>query len=152
MKCFFCTRIWLTLWLTLVLSWRIDDSNVSIRISTIEVTANTQQVLAVSDITGKPLRLHRPSRVTSCLTDFVYRTVWLIPESRLADRAVYPRRNSKRSFWVKAKVLRLLRQPTFFVSSSVLFNWILSLWGICNTTKTVLNTDAVFVFSSGHCN
>ena len=26
-----------------------------------------------------------PSRVASCLPDFVYRTVWLIPESRLAD-------------------------------------------------------------------
>ena len=51
-----------------------------IRISTKEVKVNTQQVLAVSDLTGKPLRLHRPSRVISCLMDFVYCTVWLIPE------------------------------------------------------------------------
>ena len=57
--------------LTLVLSWRIDDSNARIRISTIEVKANTQQVLAVSALTGNPLQLHRPSRVTSCLLDWV---------------------------------------------------------------------------------
>ena len=74
-----------------------------IRISTREVKVNTQQVLAVSDRTGKPLRLHRPIRVASCLPDFVYRTVWLIPESRLVDWAVYPCRNSKRSFWANAK-------------------------------------------------
>ena len=55
-----------------------------IRISTGEVKVNTQQVLAVSALTEKPLRLHRPSRVASCLPYFVYRTVWLIPESRLA--------------------------------------------------------------------
>ena len=36
---------------------------------------------AVSALTGKPLRLHRPSRVASCLSDFIYWTVWLIPES-----------------------------------------------------------------------
>ena len=56
-----------------------------IRISTKEFNMNTQQVLAVSALTGKPLRLHRPSRVASCLPEFVYRTAWLIPESRLAD-------------------------------------------------------------------
>ena len=42
-----------------------------IRISTIEVNTNTQQVLAVSDRTGKPLQLHRPSGVISCLPDWV---------------------------------------------------------------------------------
>ena len=42
-----------------------------IRISTIEVTANTQQVLAVTAQTGKLLRLHRPSRVTSWPTEWV---------------------------------------------------------------------------------
>ena len=47
-----------------------------IRIGTIEVTANTQQVLAVPDQTAKPLRLHIPSRVTSFRTGFVYRTLW----------------------------------------------------------------------------
>ena len=97
------TRNWLTLLLTLFLSWSINDSNSRIRISTKEVKANTQQVLAVSDLTGKPLRLHIPSLVASCLPDFVYRTVWLIPESRLAGWVVYPRRNRKRSFWANAK-------------------------------------------------
>ena len=38
-------------------------------IGTIEVTANTQQVLAVPAQTDKPLRQHRPSRVTICPTD-----------------------------------------------------------------------------------
>ena len=42
-----------------------------IRISRIEFTANTQQMLAVPAQKGKPLRLHRPSRVTSCPTDWV---------------------------------------------------------------------------------
>ena len=42
---------------------------VCIVIRTIEVTANTQQVLAVTTQTDKPLRQHRPSRVTSCPTD-----------------------------------------------------------------------------------
>ena len=71
-----------------------------IRICTIEVTANTQQVLDVPAQKVKPLRLHRTSRVTSCPKDFVYRTIWLIPELRLVDRTVYPCRNSSRSFWV----------------------------------------------------
>ena len=88
-----------------------------IRISTIEVTANTQQVLVILSQTGKPLRLHRPSRVTSCLTDFLYRTLWLISESRLASRAVYPRQNSKWYFWVNTKVLWILRQPMFTLST-----------------------------------
>ena len=57
--------------LTLFLSWRINNSNARIRISTKEVKVNTQQVLAVSDLTGKPLRLHRPSRFASCLLDWV---------------------------------------------------------------------------------
>ena len=56
-----------------------------IRISTKEVKVNTQQVLAVSALTGKPLQLHIPIQVASCLPDFVYRKVWLIPDSRLAD-------------------------------------------------------------------
>ena len=47
-----------------------------IGICTIEVTANTHQVLAVPAQTAKPLRLHRPSRVNSRPTDFVYRTLW----------------------------------------------------------------------------
>ena len=42
-----------------------------IRICTIEVTANTQQVLAVPAQTGKLLRLHRPIRVTSWPTDWL---------------------------------------------------------------------------------
>ena len=46
-----------------------------IGIGTIEVTANTQQVLAVPAQTAKPLRLHRPSRVISCPMGFVYRTL-----------------------------------------------------------------------------
>ena len=74
-----------------------------IRISAKEVKVNTQRVLAVSALTGKPLRLHRPSRVASCLPDFVYQTVWLIPESRLGGWVVYPCRNSKRAFWANAK-------------------------------------------------
>ena len=85
------------------LSWWINDSNTRIRISTKEVKANTQQVLAGLAQMGKPLRLHRPSRVASCLPDFVYRKVWLIPESRLSGWVVYPLRNSKRSFWANAK-------------------------------------------------
>ena len=80
-----------------------------------EVKVNTQQVLAVSARTGKPLRLHRPSRVASCLPDFIYRTVWLIPESRLAGWVVYPRQNSKRSFWANAKA------PTSSFYSTFLF-------------------------------
>ena len=36
-----------------------------------------------SDEIGR--RLHIPSRVANCLPDFVYWTVWPIPESRLAD-------------------------------------------------------------------
>ena len=51
----------------------------------------------------------------------------IITESRLSDRTVCPLRNIKRSLWVNVKVLWLLRQPTLFVSSSVFFNWILSL-------------------------
>ena len=47
-----------------------------IRIGTIEVTANIQQVLAVPAQTAKPLQLHTPSRVTSCPTGFGYRTLW----------------------------------------------------------------------------
>ena len=111
----FCnnTQNLLTLLLTLFLSWRINDSNARIRISTKEVKVNTQQVLAGSALTGKPLRLHRPSRVASCLTDFVYLTVWLITESRLAGWVVYPCRNSKRSFWANAKA------PTSSSSSNV---------------------------------
>ena len=103
--------------LPLFLSWRINDKTARVRISTKEFKVNTHQVLAGSALTGKSLQLHRPIRVASCLPDFVYRTVWLIPESRLAGWVVYPRRNSKRSFWVNAKgsfsssssdVLRLL--------------------------------------------
>ena len=74
-----------------------------IRISTKEFKVNTQQVLAVSALTGKPLRLHRPIRFASCLLDFVYRTVWLIPESRLAGWVVYPCWNNKWYFWANAK-------------------------------------------------
>ena len=47
-----------------------------IGICTIEVTANTQQVLAVPAQTAKLLQLHIPSRVTSCRTGFVYCTLW----------------------------------------------------------------------------
>ena len=89
--------------LSLFLSWRINDEKSRIRFSTKEFKVKTHQVLAVSALTGKPLQLHRPSRVASCMQDFVYRIVWLIPESRLSDWVVYPRRNRKRSFWVNAK-------------------------------------------------
>ena len=88
--------------------------NARIRISTKEVKVNTQQVLAVSALTGKPLRLHRPIRVASCLPDFVNRTVWLILELRLAGWVVYPRRKSKRYFWANAKA------PTSSLSTNVL--------------------------------
>ena len=50
---------------------RNNYSNVSVGIGTIEVTANTQRVLAVSAQTGKPLRQHRPSQVNSWPTDWV---------------------------------------------------------------------------------
>ena len=36
-----------------------------------EFEVNTQQVLAVLALTGKPLRLHRPSRCASCLLEWV---------------------------------------------------------------------------------
>ena len=121
--------------LTLFLSWRIDDSNARIRISTIEVKANTQQVLAVSALTGKPLRLHRPSRVTSCLSDWV-------PDSMVDPWIKFSRLSSLPS--PKQQTVLLGEREvsygffvniSFFVSSSVLFNWILFLWGICNTTR-----------------
>ena len=44
---------------------------VRIIICTIEVTANTQQVLSVPAQTVKPLQLHRPIRFTSCPTDWI---------------------------------------------------------------------------------
>ena len=47
-----------------------------IGICTIEVTVNIQQVLAVPAQTAEPLRLHRPSRVTSFPTGFGYLTLW----------------------------------------------------------------------------
>ena len=47
-----------------------------IGIGTIEVTANIQQVLAVPAQMAKPLRLHRPSLITSCTKGFVYCTLW----------------------------------------------------------------------------
>ena len=47
-----------------------------IGICTIEVTANTQQVLAVPAQTAKLLQLHIPSRFISCRTGFVYRMLW----------------------------------------------------------------------------
>ena len=49
---------------------------VRIRISTIEVTENIQQVLAVPDQKAKPIRQHIPSRVISCPVGFGYRTTW----------------------------------------------------------------------------
>ena len=54
----------------------IIDANVDIGLGTIEAPENTQQVLAVPAQTAKPLRLHRPSRVTSFPTVFVYCTLW----------------------------------------------------------------------------
>ena len=103
--------------LSLFPSGIINDEKSRIRFSTKEFKVKTEQVIAVSALTGKPLRLHRPSQVASCLQDFVCRTVWLIPESSLADWVECPLRNSKRSFWLNAKgylsslssdVLRLL--------------------------------------------
>ena len=64
---------------------------VRIRISTKEFEVNTQQVLAVSALTGKPLRLHRPSRFASCLPDWV-------PDS-MADT------------WIKASILSWMTLP-----------------------------------------
>ena len=126
------------------MSWRINDSNARIRISTKEVKVNTHQVLAVSAWMGKPLQLHRLSRVASCLLDFVYRTVWLIPDSRLAGWVVYPRQNSKRSFWVNEKA------PTSSSSTIVLcLLFCVFKTGFCFyeifviQQKTVLDTDAV---------
>ena len=49
---------------------------VRIGIGTIEVTVNTQQVLAVQAQTAKPLRQHRPIQVTSCPMGFGYRMIW----------------------------------------------------------------------------
>ena len=130
--------------LTLFLSWRINDSNARIRISTKEFKVNTWQVLAGSALTGKLLRLHRPSQVASCLPAFVYRTVWLIPESRLADWVVYPRQNSELSFWANAK------GSTSSSSSNVLCRlFCVFLTGFCFyegfviQQKTVLDTNAV---------
>ena len=45
--------------------------NARIRFSTKEFKVNTQQVLSVSALTVKLLRPHRPSRVASCLPDWV---------------------------------------------------------------------------------
>ena len=45
--------------------------NARIGFSTKEFEVNTQQVLAASDLTGKPLRLHRPRRFASWLPDWV---------------------------------------------------------------------------------
>ena len=122
--------------LTLFLSWRIDDSNSRIIISTKEVKVNTQQVLSISAQTGKPLQLHRPNQVASFLPDFVHRSVWLFPDTRLAGWVVYHNQHRKRSFWANAKA------PTSSSSSNVLcllFCVFLTgscfLWGICNTTK-----------------
>ena len=42
-----------------------------IGIGTIEVTANTQKVLAVPDQKAKPLRQPRTIRVASCPTDWI---------------------------------------------------------------------------------
>ena len=42
-----------------------------IRFITKEFKVNTQKVLDFSALTGKPLQLHRPSRVVSCLPDWV---------------------------------------------------------------------------------
>ena len=118
--------------------------NSRIRFSTKEFKVNTQQVLAVSALTGKPLQLHRLSRVASCLSDFVYRTVWLIPEPRLAGWVVYLRQNSKRSFGVNAKA------PTSSSSTVVLcLLFCVFKTGFCFyegfviQQKTDLDTDAV---------
>ena len=138
------TQNWLTLLLTLFFSWRINDSNARIRISTKESNVNTHQVLAGSALTGKPLQLHRPRRVASCMPDFVYRTVWLIPESRLAGWVVYPHQNSKRSFWANAK-------GSFSSSSSNVLCLLFCVFstgfcfyeGFVIQQKTVLDTDAL---------
>ena len=138
------TQNWLTLLLTLLLSWRINDSNARIRISTKEFKVNTQQVLAGSAITGKPLQIHRPSRVASCLPDFVYRTVWLIPESRLACWVVYPRWNSKRSFWVNAKgSLSSLSSNVLCLLFCVFLTGFCFYEGFVIQQKSVLDIDAV---------
>ena len=44
---------------------------VGIGIGTIEITANTQQVLTFKAQTAKPLRQHIPIQVTSCPTDWL---------------------------------------------------------------------------------
>ena len=53
-----------------------------------------------------------------CRTE--YRTVWLIPGTRLADWVSIPKQNSKRSFWMNRITRTVLpRLPAFFVSSCV---------------------------------
>ena len=103
-----------------------------IRISTKEFKVNTQQVLAVSDLTGNPLQLHRPSRFASCLPNWV-------PDS-MADPWIKVSRLSGMPS-PKQQTFLLRGRKGFFVflvfrrSSSPLlcvFNWILFLWGICN--------------------
>ena len=47
------------------------DSNVGIRIGKIGITANSHQVLTVKAQMAKTLRQHIPSRVPSCLTDWL---------------------------------------------------------------------------------
>ena len=105
--------------------------NYRIGFSTKEFEVNTQKVFAVLALTGKPLRLHRPSRFASCLPDWV-------PDT-MADT------------WIKVSILSWMPSPKqqtvvlderkgFFVflvfqrSLSPLlciFDLILILWGIC---------------------
>ena len=127
--------------------WRNDvyeiiDSDVGIWIGTIEITENTQQVLSVKSQTAKPLREHIPSRFpVARRTD--YRTLW---------QSLY--KVSWLKGWTLLKQLTVLLSKrevsnVFFVnqcitvSYSVSFIWILWLGGLCNTTKTVLDIDAV---------
>ena len=63
---------------------------------------------------GKTTATTQTKQIASCLLDFVHRSVWLFPESRLAGWVVYPSQNSKRSFWANAKA------PTSSLSSNVL--------------------------------
>ena len=59
---------------------------------------------------------------TVCQLDFrtEYRTVWLIPGTRLAYWVDIPHQNNKRSFWMNRRTqLVLPRLPTFFASSCV---------------------------------
>ena len=109
--------------------------NARIGFSTKEFEVNTQQVLAVLALMGKPLLLQRPSRFASCLPNWV-------PDS-MADPWIKVSRLSWMPSTKQQTVLLDEHKGSFIFlvfqhSSSPLlyvFNLILILWGICNIKK-----------------